>query len=144
VLFLSTHGAVRSPIAAAWLRSIGGQDFEAESAGFASAEALDPATIQVMREVGLDLADSRPRSVADLQIADFDVVVILRPRETSEADSPLVGAREVLHWSFPPLADAQAQGEVERLMTARRMRDELRTRVALLVTTTTRHTKRWP
>lgn len=62
----------------------------------------------------------------------------MHPRETSEGDF-LVGEREVMRWSFPPLGDAEAQSGLERLITARRMRDELRTRVAVLVITTLRH-----
>src|SRR5262250_1130339 len=76
VLFVSRANAGRSPMAAAWLRSVGGSQFEVLSAGTDPAAALDPDVRQVMREVGIELSYEPPRSLADLRGEDFDVMVV--------------------------------------------------------------------
>ena len=59
VLFLSTRNAARWLMAEAWLRQVGGDDFEVGSAGTQPADEFDPMAVQVMQEVGVDLSASR-------------------------------------------------------------------------------------
>jgi len=54
VLFLCSQNSARSQMAEAFLRLYGGERFEAHSAGLEPAR-IHPYTIQVMREVGIDL-----------------------------------------------------------------------------------------
>jgi protein-tyrosine-phosphatase len=119
-------------MAAAWLTTIGRTEFDVQSAGTDPASAADPDDQQVMREVGVELSGEPPRAVAGLRGADYDVMIVLRPRDNEEA-LPLAGVPEVMNWSFGPLEDPQKLGREERLALARRMRDELRTRVGLFV-----------
>src|SRR5262249_28421805 len=134
VLFVSQADAARSRIAAAWLRSIAGDRFEAHSAGTDPSTELDPAASRVMREVGIELPPDPPRSVTGLRADQYDLMVVLRPREEGNVP-PLPGVPEVMYWSFAKLGDLQESESEARLERARRMRDELRTRVGLLVST---------
>ena len=54
VLFLCAHNAARSQMAEAILRKYAGDQFEVQSAGL-EPTVIDPMTIRVMNEIGLDL-----------------------------------------------------------------------------------------
>ena len=60
VLFVCTHNAGRSQMAAALLAHLGGPSFVVDSAGTAPADALNPAVVAAMLEVGIDLRDNEP------------------------------------------------------------------------------------
>jgi hypothetical protein len=85
-----------------------------------------------MREVGIEVPVEPPRSVTGLRAQDYDLMIVLRPREEGNVP-PLPGVPDVMYWSFSALGDPQNSEPDERLASARRMRDELRTRVGLLV-----------
>ena len=61
VLFVCTHNAGRSPMAAAFFNELAPADLHAESAGSAPATHVQPLVVDVMREVGIDLSTHRPR-----------------------------------------------------------------------------------
>ena len=61
VLFLCTGNSARSQMAEAFLRKYGGERFEAFSAGL-EPSVLNPFTIQVMEEVGVDMSAHFPKA----------------------------------------------------------------------------------
>ena len=61
VLFVCVHNSARSQMAEAFLRQLGGEGFEAESAGFEPGE-INPLAIDVMREVGIDISKNRRKA----------------------------------------------------------------------------------
>jgi arsenate reductase len=132
ILFLSVRNAARSLMAAAWLRQVGGEHFDVESAGTQPAPVPHPVAVAVMYEVGIDLSAARPRSSTDLRGADYDLVIVLAPRDGAESPR-LDGAREVAYWSFDDPASIDGPQQVQ---VFRRVRDELRTRVSLFVNAT--------
>jgi arsenate reductase len=67
VLFVCTHNAGRSQIAQAFFERYAPEDVRAESAGQAPADAVWPVVVEVMREVGIDLAAKRPKRI-DLEM----------------------------------------------------------------------------
>ncbi|HEX4679012.1 MAG TPA: arsenate reductase ArsC [Gaiellaceae bacterium] len=67
VLFVCTHNAGRSQIAQAFFERDAPPDLRAESAGQSPADAIWPNVIEVMREVGIDIADRRPKKI-DLEM----------------------------------------------------------------------------
>jgi protein-tyrosine-phosphatase len=103
----------------------------------AKSARLDSDVRRVMNEVGIELSDDPPRSLADFRGEDFDMMVVLRPRGGQDVP-PLSGVPNVIYWSFASLDDDKTTVREERLAVARRMRDELRTRVGLLVSTIAR------
>jgi arsenate reductase len=62
VLFLCTGNSARSQMAEAFLRKYAGDRFEAHSAGL-EPKVINPFTIQVMQEVGIDISDQTSKGV---------------------------------------------------------------------------------
>jgi arsenate reductase (thioredoxin) len=139
VLFLSSRNAARAVMAEAWLKHFGADAYAAESAGTQPAEALHPLAVDVMREAGIDLDRVRPRSAAGLRREDYDLVIIISPREGDEAID-LPGARETAHWTFDDPSSVSDESEDGARRRFLRLRDELRTRVTLFVNATTDNT----
>jgi protein-tyrosine-phosphatase len=133
VVFVSTGDASRAAMAAAWLAQLGGDAFEVRAAGTEVTSAIDTDVRHVMREVGIELADDPPPRANALQRADYDLMIVLRPREAGEVPA-LPPVPEVLYWSFSPIEESDQLSTEDRLTAVRRMRDELRTRVGFLVT----------
>ena len=63
VLFVCTHNAGRSQIAQAFFERYAPPDLRAESAGQEPAEAIWPNVVEAMREVGIDIADRKPKKI---------------------------------------------------------------------------------
>ena len=84
VLFACTHNAVRSPMAEGLLKHLLGHRIYVDSAGVREGE-LDPFAIQVMDEIGIDIARHRPKTFDDLEDSYFDLVVSLSPQAQHRA-----------------------------------------------------------
>src|ERR1700716_4363205 len=126
VVFLCGHNSARSQMAEGFLRSLGGDRFVAESAGTVASE-LHPLAVAAMREVGIDIAAHRSKSVDELT-GPFDVCVTV-----CDANCPIPpNAGMQLRWK---LADpALARGtDAERLAAFRVVRDRIGDRVRALV-----------
>ena len=65
VLFLCTGNSARSQMAEAILKAEAGDRFDVYSAGMEPRPEIHPLTIEVMREVGLDLGGQYPKSISD-------------------------------------------------------------------------------
>lgn len=79
VLFVCVHNAGRSQMAAALLVRYGGDRVAVRSAGSAPASDINPAVVEAMREVGIDLRSSgaRPKKLEDVAVRDSDVVITM-------------------------------------------------------------------
>ena len=77
VLFVCNHNAGRSQMAQAFFERHAPQDVRAESAGTAPAPAIWPAVIDVMREVGIDIAARKPKKLSlEMQLhADWAITM---------------------------------------------------------------------
>ena len=128
VLFLCTGNSARSQMAEAFLRRLGGDRYEAFSAGLEPKE-IHPLTRQVMAEIGYDLEGHRAKSLTEyLGKAHFGYLVTVCDR--AEQKCPIFpGMGQRLHWSFDDPAAAEGSEE-ERLAVFRRVRDEIQTRIA--------------
>ena len=121
VLFVCTHNSARSQMAEALVRERWGDRLAASSAGTEPAE-VHPLAIEVMTEVGIDLAGQASKSVDDLE-GPFDFVVTVC--EHAQEACPFVPATIAsLHRSFADPSSAQGS-EAERLQVFRRVRDEI-------------------
>ena len=118
VLFVCVHNAGRSQMAAGWLRHLAGDRVEVRSAGSAPAEHVNPAAVEAMAEVGIDITSSTPRRWADADLEVADVVVTMGCGDTC----PYVPGTRYEDW---PLDDPAGQGvdavrpirdEIERLV----------------------------
>jgi arsenate reductase (thioredoxin) len=77
VLFVCVHNAGRSQMAAALLERHAEGRISVRSAGSAPADELNPAVVEAMREVGLELDGRRPRRLADEDVREADVVITM-------------------------------------------------------------------
>jgi arsenate reductase (thioredoxin) len=77
VLFVCVHNAGRSQMAAALLEYYGAGKVAVRSAGSEPADRLNPAVVEAMREVGIDLDGRHPRRLTDADVRESDVVVTM-------------------------------------------------------------------
>lgn len=120
VLFVCVHNAGRSQMAAAWLAALGGDRVVVRSAGSAPAEDLNPAVVDAMAEVGLDLraTGARPKRLEDAAVETSDVVITMGCGDAC----PFYPGKRYEDWK---LDDPAGQG----VAAVRPIRDEIRARV---------------
>lgn len=133
VLFLCTHNSARSQMAEGFLRHLGGDRFEAASAG-TEATRVHPLALRAMREVGIDLSSHTSKTLDALLDRPWDYVITVCD-SASERCPLFPGHTTRLHWSFDDPSGATGS-EGERLDTFRRVRDGIQTRVREWLATT--------
>ena len=125
---MCADNGLHSPMAEAMLNWLDSEHFEATSAGTIYGE-LHPLTVEVMKEIGIDLGQKTPKSVNQLLSEDFDYVITLGRRALS-CDRKFPCA-EVVHWKFD---DPRALDDPERqLREFRIIRDQIVQRLRLFV-----------
>ena len=97
VLFVCTHNAGRSQMAAALLDREATGRVRVTSAGSQPADQLDPAVVQAMTEIGLDISREFPKPLTTNKVQAADVVITIRmPRlDGLEATRRLTGSTGV-------------------------------------------------
>ncbi|MCG5442059.1 arsenate reductase ArsC [Micromonospora sp. NIE79] len=123
VLFVCVHNAGRSQMAAGWLRHLAGDTVEVRSAGSAPAETINPAAVQAMREVGIDITDQTPKLLEYATAESSDVIVTMGCGDTC----PVFPGKRYEDWN---LDDPAGKG----VDAVRPIRDEIRGRVEKLLT----------
>ncbi|MCY9786594.1 arsenate reductase ArsC [Nocardiopsis sp. EMB25] len=123
VLFVCVHNAGRSQMAAAWLSHLAGDRIEVRSAGSAPADALNPAVVEAMAEVGIDITGQSPKILTVEAVEASDVCVTMGCGDTC----PIFPGKRYLDWALP---DPAGRG----VAAVRPIRDEIRTRVERLIT----------
>jgi arsenate reductase len=126
VLFLCTHNSARSQMAEGLLRHLGGDRFEAHSAG-TEATHVRPLAVRAMDEIGVDISAQESETLGRYLREPFDHVITVCD-EANEACPFFPGASERLHWSFPDPSKAEGSEE-ERLEVFRRVRDDIEDRI---------------
>lgn len=124
VLFVCIHNAGRSQMAAALLAHHAGDRVVVRSAGTAPAESINPAVVEVMAELGIDLLASgaHPKKLEDAAVEASDVVITMGCGD----ECPYYPGTRYLDWE---LDDPAGQG----VDAVRPIRDEIRRRVEQLV-----------
>ncbi|HLM30563.1 MAG TPA: arsenate reductase ArsC [Solirubrobacterales bacterium] len=122
VLFVCVHNAGRSQMAAGFLDALAGGRVRVLSAGSEPATALNPAVIEAMAEVGIDLSRERPKPLTDDSVRAADVVITMGCGDAC----PLYPGKRYEDWE---LEDPDGKD----LDTVRRIRDDIEGRVRSLV-----------
>jgi protein-tyrosine-phosphatase len=124
VLFACSHNALRSPIAAALMRSLHGRRVYVDSVGLRP-EPLDPFALAVLEGIGIDLAGHQPKSFEDLEDDYFDLVISLSPEAHHRAvELTRTSSCEIEFW--PVMDPTLVEGNREtRLQAYRELRDHL-------------------
>lgn len=130
VLFVCTGNSARSQIAEAVLLRIGGADFEVFSAG-TEPRGINPYTIRVLQDAGIDWSRARSKSVEEFLGQSFDYVVTVcdRARQTCPV---FPGTHNTLHWGLEDPAEVEGS-DAEKLAAFQRTYMEVTQRIRPLV-----------
>ena len=122
VLFVCIHNAGRSQMAAAFLTHLSHGEVEVRSAGSEPAEQVNPAAVQAMAEVGIDIAAETPKILTDSAVRESDVVITMGCGDTC----PFYPGKRYEDWV---LDDPAGKG----VDSVRPIRDDIRSRVENLI-----------
>jgi len=129
VLFLCTGNSCRSQMAEAMLRQLGGDRFEALSAGSHPAGFIHPLAIDAMSRLNIPLASQTSKSWNEFFDTRLDVVVTLCDAAASEACPVWPGSPMTAHWSLPDPAFHPGTDD-ERLEFMLLIAERLRAKIA--------------
>jgi arsenate reductase len=127
VLFVCVHNAGRSQMAAAWLTHLAGDRVEVRSAGSAPADTVNPAVVEAMREVGIDISAEAPKVLTTEAVQASDVCITMGCGDAC----PVFPGKRYMDWK---LDDPAGQG----ITAVRPIRDEIKKLVEDLITEITR------
>ena len=131
VLFVCTGNSARSIMAEALLCRRGGDRFEVFSAG-TEPRGVNPLTLRVLADAGIDASWARSKSVTEFLDQRFDYVVTVCD-QARQVCPVFPGAHESLHWGYEDPAEAQGTEE-ERLAVFRRVFVAMDQRIAQFAT----------
>jgi len=128
LLILCTGNAARSRMAEGLWQRLADEEFEIASAGTTST-AVEPEAVAVMQEIGIDISASSSRSIDEFAGQRFGILLIIGG-EGDEGYPALPDSDETIRWSIDDPAAIVGGSEQNRHATFRRVRDELRRRIA--------------
>jgi arsenate reductase len=123
VLFVCVHNAGRSQMAAAFLTTLGKGRIEVRSAGSQPARQVNPAAVEAMAELGIDMSTEIPKILTTEAVKESDVVITMGCGD----ECPYFPGKRYEDWV---LEDPAGQG----VDAVRPIRDAIKGRVENLVT----------
>ena len=124
VLFVCVHNAGRSQMAAAFLTHLSKGEVEVRSAGSAPADSINPAVVEAMKEIGIDISHEVPKVLTTEAVIESDVVITMGCGDAC----PFFPGKRYLDWALP---DPAGQG----VAAVRPIRDQIRKLVEELIPT---------
>ena len=122
VLFVCVHNAGRSQMAAGLLQKLGGEGVHVRTAGSDPADRINPAAVEAMAEVGVDLSQEFPKPLTDEFVRAADVVITMGCGDAC----PIYPGKRYEDWQL----DDPAGQPIEAV---RRIRDDIDQRVQALL-----------
>lgn len=122
ILFVCVHNAGRSQMAAGFMSHLGGDQVEVMSAGSAPKDQINPVAVQVMAEVGIDIANNTPKVLTVEAVKESDVVITMGCGDAC----PIFPGKRYEDWE---LQDPAGQD----IDTVRQIRDEIKSRIENLL-----------
>ena len=122
VLFVCVHNAGRSQMASGFLTALAGGAVDVLSAGSMPADQINPAAVEAMAEVGIDIASEQPKILTEDAVIESDVVITMGCGD----ECPYFPGKRYEDWV---LDDPAGQG----IEAVRPIRDEIRSRVERLL-----------
>jgi arsenate reductase len=122
VLFVCVHNAGRSQMAAGLLEAKAGGHVRVRSAGSEPADELNPAVVEAMDELDIDIATETPKKLEDEAVRASDVVITMGCGDAC----PIYPGKRYEDWDLEDPAGKD-------LETVRRIRDEIEARVDTLL-----------
>lgn len=96
VLFMCTHNAGRSQMAAGWMETLANGAVDVYSAGSEPGEEVNPVATEAMAEKGIDISDRRPRIWTDDMVRAADVVITMGCGDVC----PIYPGKRYLDWDL--------------------------------------------
>jgi len=128
VLFACGMNSVRSPMAEGIMKFLFGRQVYVDSVGVRKQE-VDPFTVAVMDEIGIDLSRHYPKTFDDLDDDSYDLVITLAPDAQHRAvEMTRTMACEVEFWNTLDPTIIEGNRET-RLQAYREVRDTLKKRI---------------
>jgi len=124
VLFVCVHNAGRSQMAAAFLTHLAGDKVEVRSAGSAPADSINPAVVEALKEVGVDISHEQPKVLTTSAVEQSDVVITMGCGDAC----PFFPGKRYLDWVLP---DPAGQGVAD----VRPIREQIQKLVEELIPT---------
>ena len=124
VLFVCVHNAGRSQMAAAFLTHLAGDKVEVRSAGSAPADSINPAVVEALKEIGIDISHEQPKVLTTSAVEQSDVVITMGCGDAC----PFFPGKLYLDWV---LEDPAGQGVAD----VRPIREQIRKLVEDLIPT---------
>jgi arsenate reductase (thioredoxin) len=122
VLFVCVHNAGRSQMAAGLLERMAEGRVQVISAGSEPADELNPAVVEAMSEIGIDVAMERPKKLENEMVRESDVVITMGCGDAC----PIYPGKRYEDWDLEDPAGKD-------LETVRQIRDEIGQRVKSLI-----------
>lgn len=136
VLFLCIHNSARSQMGEAYLKSLGGDRYHAESAGL-EAGTLNPIAVQAMKMDGIDISNNSTKDVFDFfkEGRRYNYVITVCD-EANAARCPIFpGIHKKISWSFDDPSSYKGSDE-ERLQMTIGVRDQIKKAVQAFIAET--------
>ena len=124
VLFVCVYNAGRSQMAAAFLTHLAGDKVEVRSAGSAPADSINPAVVEALKEIGIDISHEQPKVLTTSAVEQSDVVITMGCGDAC----PFFPGKRYLDWV---LEDPAGQGVAD----VRPIREQIRKLVEELIPT---------
>ncbi len=122
IMFVCVHNAGRSQMAAGFMRELGGERVEVLSAGSAPKDSINPIAVEAMLELGIDIANQKPKILTPEAVQQSDVVITMGCGDAC----PYYPGKRYEDWK---LDDPAGQG----IEPVRVIRDEIKARVESLL-----------
>jgi arsenate reductase len=122
VLFVCVHNAGRSQMAAAFLTTLAKGRIEVRSAGSQPADKVNPAAVEAMAELGIDMSAEIPKVLTTEAVRESDVVITMGCGDTC----PIFPGKRYEDWE---LDDPAGQG----VDAVRPIRDDIKSRIEDLI-----------
>ena len=122
VLFMCVHNAGRSQMAAGLLKHLIGNKVKVFSAGSKPANELNPAAVEAMAEIGIDISQNIPTQFNESLMEEVDIVITMGCGDTC----PILPGKNYLDWQL----DDPAGQKIEKV---REIRDQIENKVRLLI-----------
>ena len=129
ILVVCIHNSARSQMAESYFNQLGGDLFQAESAGIEPGK-LNPFVVQALQEEGIDISGKHTQSTTDLynQGKSFSYVITVCDPEAAERCPIFPGTEKIMHWPFSDPSGFSGSDE-ERLIGTRLIRDQIKKKV---------------
>ena len=123
ILILCTGNSCRSQMAEGFLQSFN-DDLKVFSAGTRPEKEINPRTLIVMNELGIDLSENKPEAVGKKLTTSFDYVITVCDAAKEICPVFTAKVKHRLHIGFEDPAETKGSDE-EVLPVYRRIRDEI-------------------